>query len=232
MVGGPTKPGPRILRPLTSKLNGTHAANVPTLSIYDHAREKWDPSRFSDPRAHDPKNFRYLIHAVPQQSWASRAGGFLREAESRLFEGWMSGSVVANGNVNVYLDSYTRFALILEVPKANIFAATPFDMQSRHRKNYWRQPTLEYLDMLQKRHGIKHPEELLQSTGLNEVAFAVGEHDSKIRIKGIAIIAAPEHAASGRIFANRDEAENTHFLAEVRAAAAERNWPVVVIPRT
>lgn len=92
--------------------------------ISEQDRMPWDPIFFSNPRQHDPKQFKYIVHGVPRIEYFEKIISENRLATMTT----LSMSVVSQERT----PTFAPFGFIVETPKNNIFAATYRDMTSDH----------------------------------------------------------------------------------------------------
>jgi hypothetical protein len=85
------------------------------------ARSTWSPDKFTDPRHHNPQNFRYIIRNNSRLN--------LKEARSLSNFQKMSVSVISESYQGVFMSAH--YAYILKVPSRNVIASSVFDMHDR-----------------------------------------------------------------------------------------------------
>jgi hypothetical protein len=84
----------------------------------------WGPQSFSDPRHHDPSDFRYIVRVD-----AGSSTNEIVEAAKSISSGeTKSGSVISERFTGTYY--YAEHVFILSVPAKNVLAANRVDMQS------------------------------------------------------------------------------------------------------
>lgn len=178
----------------------SNTAKQPAWYIQRKALQKaWSPEHFSDPRHHNPKSYRYIIHNP-----ANHFDDALAAHKYLIFddEGYytISATVIDHtGRVRPWRGG--QYGFILKAPEENVMAAAPKDLGVL---NY--QPKIEcppnlgyvcvdyvmYPEYIFTRGGLMPPDEVLLKTGkagfnyYNEVAIArVGEKGQRPEITGI-----------------------------------------------
>ncbi len=112
------------------------------------AQDSWDPSEFTDPRFHDPLNYRLITHAIsaPGTLWSNPSASrmvesILENPENIKRAGALSCRVVANSHPRAFPtvtwtvqkvepSTFKPFGFILKVPKENFVATSVYDMNS------------------------------------------------------------------------------------------------------
>jgi hypothetical protein len=146
-----------IMDNLSDRMSGKRVIAALAAAMNDATRQSrlltWDPARFTDPHKHRMKEFRYLIHGLRRETdiglasapparrnyvrlnlgaWIDdgtgnmRTGQYYLENPDIVSKSLLSCSVITQDKTETYADMY--FGFILRVPKENIGAASPQDM--------------------------------------------------------------------------------------------------------
>lgn len=155
--------------------------------------QEWAPSKFSNPREHNSKKFRYIIHTVINPFY------FFSKTERIEFDFLIN--IVSNPNFlkthpalsasvitqEFRVTSLNAAGFILKVPAENIIATAPEDMQIHNSRHTSETELRKEISRVQMEYGIKSPDEIL-NPGLNEV-LTVGtmKDGSSIEIIGVLV---------------------------------------------
>src|ERR1700679_58484 len=135
---------------LLNAMNGKDILNAIMTGMASNSRNQWDLGAFTNPKAHSPSNFRYLIHAMivdfdytdagktayqqQQGRGAFVTGGKFKVGElyfkkpDYLRSEVLCCSIIEPGKTSTY--RHSPFGYIMSVPKQNIVAAWPRDASS------------------------------------------------------------------------------------------------------
>lgn len=181
----------------------------------------WD---LTDPRTHDPENFRYIIHAIPdemQQMFgvarmidASKSNVKLEKPADPFIdpEGFLKRSFISCSVIDqVHRGTWAGAGLILRVPKQNILKASPSDLGTIPDARYTkREPNLP------------NAQKILEQTpqdSYNEVVITgTSEEGIKIDYNGVFVI-----------IGTNGKPINPNLASKVEYFAKSRNLPIVNI---
>jgi len=152
-----------------------------------NAMDEWS---MTDPKEHDPSNFRYLVHCIPSKRQmtqhrpvSNRHIAFL-DQEGFVRQPRISCSLIDHTKV----EPFGNIGIILDVPVGNIIAASPHDIAVHF--------FLDNFDFYFRAPGLPSPEEFMQLaggirlpsynllTGWNEVAIRGMQGRSVVKISG------------------------------------------------
>jgi hypothetical protein len=194
------------------------AASCKPLSLEDDGvRVAWAPAHFSNPREHNSQKFRYIIHAIREDSYV------------RLFENPELLSNLTHLPMSVIDEAhrglFSKSGFILSVPEQNIIFTSPRDVGSPVGAHPLTESKLAAIESRRREFGIRDPSEILENTkGHNEILAWVNlESGGQIAITGIFVRTNTLSDGSKTWVVSRERGQ------EIKRLAHKMNLPIVEI---